>query len=164
MESIMNIDPGLMFWTLVNFGIFLFLILKLGTKPILKGLQARENKIKESIEAAENAKIEAQKLLQETEKKLSHAQKDINEIIAKGREQAEKIINKASDEAEAIRRQKVDDAKYEIEKSKDNAIKQLRTEVADLVVSATEKILDETLDKEKHYKMIEQYIEMLPNN
>ncbi len=164
MESIMNIDPGLIVWTLVNFGIFLTLILLLGTKPILNGLNARENKIKESIEAAENAKTEAQKLFQETEKKLSQAQKEMNEIIAKGREQAEKIITKASDEAEAIRRQKVEDAKFEIEKSKENAIKQLRTEVADLVVLATGKILDETLDKDKHYKMIEQYIDMLPNN
>ena len=164
MESIMNIDPGLIIWTLVNFGIFLFLLLKLGTKPILNGLKAREDKISNSLDAAEKAKSEAQKLLQETEKKLNQAQKEMNEIIAKGREQAEKIILKASDEAEAVRRQKVEDAKYEIEKSKETAIKQLRSEVAGLVVNATEKILEETLDKEKHYKMIEKYIEKLPNN
>ncbi|MFH1051576.1 MAG: F0F1 ATP synthase subunit B [bacterium] len=164
MESIMNIDPGLIVWTLVNFGIFLFLILKLGTKPILNGLKARENKINDSIDAAEKAKSDAQKLLLETETKLSQAQKEMNEIIAKGREQAEKILQKASDESETVKRQKVEDAKNEIEKSKENAIKQLRSEVADLVVMATEKILDENLDKAKHYKMIEQYIEKLPNN
>lgn len=164
MESIMNIDPGLIVWTLVNFGIFLFLLLKLGTKPILNGLNARENSIKESIEGAEKARDEAKKLLQQSEEKIANAQKEMMEIISKGREQSERLIQKATEEADAIRRQKVEDAQREIERSKDTAIKQLRNEVADLVVGATEKILDETLDKEKHLKMIDKYIEKLPNN
>ena len=53
MESIMNIDPGLIVWTLVNFGIFLFILLKLGTKPIINALNSRETGIRESIEGAE---------------------------------------------------------------------------------------------------------------
>ena len=164
MESIMNIDPGLIFWTLVNFGIFLFILLKLGTKPILKALTSRENAIKESIESAEKARDDAKKMFQESEAKLSNAFKEMNEIIAKGREQAEKLLHKAADEADAIKRQKVEDAVREIERSKDIAVKQLRSEVAGLVIEATEKILEETLDKDRHYKMIEKYIEKMPNN
>jgi F-type H+-transporting ATPase subunit b len=164
MESIMNVDPGLIIWTLVNFGIFLFILLKLGTKPILNSLNMRESAIKESIESAEKARADARALLKESEDKLSNAQREMNEIISKGREQAEKILQKATEEAEAVKRQKVEDASREIDRSKEIAIKQLRNEVADLVVMATEKILDETLDKEKHFKMIEKYIDKLPNN
>jgi F-type H+-transporting ATPase subunit b len=164
MESIMNIDPGLIVWTLVNFGIFLFLLLKLGTKPILNALTAREKLIHDSIESAEKARDDAKMLLQQSDEKLANAQKEMMDIIAKGREQSERIINKATEEADAIRRQKVEDAQREIERSKDIAIKQLRSEVADLVVGATEKILEETMDRDKHLKMIDKYIEKLPNN
>jgi F-type H+-transporting ATPase subunit b len=164
MESIMNIDPGLIVWTLVNFGIFLLILLKFGTKPIINALTARENSIKESIESAENARDEAKKLMLQSEEKIANAQKEMMEIISKGREQSEKLIQKATEEADAIRRQKVEDAQREIERSKDIAIKQLRNEVADLVIGATEKILEETLDKDKHMKMIDKYIEKLPNN
>ena len=164
MESIMNIDPGLIIWTLVNFGIFLFILLKLGTKPIINGLNKRENAIQEDIDNAQKAHEDAKNFLEESEAKLANAQKEMMEIIAKGREQAEKIVQKAADEADAVRKQKVEDAQREIERTKDAAIKELRNEVADLVISATEKVLDETLDKEKHLKMVDKYIEKLPNN
>ncbi len=164
MESIMNIDPGLIFWTLVNFGIFLFILIKLGTKPIINALNSREASIQEAIESAEKARDEAQKLLQENQKKLAEAQKNIMALIAKGKEQADKIIQSASEEADAIRRKKVEDAQREIQKTKEIAIKELRKEVADLVIMATEKILDESLDKEKHLKLIDKYIEKIPNN
>lgn len=164
MESIMNIDPGLIFWTLVNFGIFLFILIKLGTKPIINALNAREATIKEALESAQKAREEAQKLLQENQKKLAETQNEIITLIAKGKEQAGKIIQSATEEADAIRRKKVEDAQREIQKTKELAIKELRKEVADLVIIATEKILEESLDKEKHLKLIDKYINKIPNN
>lgn len=164
MEGIMNIDPGLVFWTLVNFGIFLFILIKIGAKPMIKALNQRENTIKETIENAEIKYKEAQQFLEESKQKLSEAQKDMMVEIDKGKEQAEKIINKALQEAEAVKKQKIEDTLKEIDRNKEIAIKELRTEVADLVVQATEKILDESLDKDKHYKLIEKYIDQLPKN
>ncbi|MBI5324660.1 MAG: F0F1 ATP synthase subunit B [Ignavibacteriae bacterium] len=164
MERIMDIEPGLMIWTIFSFLIFLAILVKFGTKPLLNGLNARENRIKEAIENADKANEQAQKILKETDEKLSTAQIEMAEIVRKGKVQAEELIKKASDEADKVKKQKVDEAIREIERNKENAIKQLRTEVASLVVAATEKILDETLDKEKHYKMVESYIAKLPNN
>lgn len=164
MEHIMDVEPGLLIWTLINFLIFLAILVKLGTKPILKALAAREDSIKNNIENAEKASAQAQQILLESQTKLSQAQQEMNAIISKGKQQAEEVIRRAAEDAEKIKRQKVEDAAKEIERSKENAVKQLRTEVADLVVQATEKILGESLDKEKHYKIVEQYIEKLPKN
>ena len=164
MDKLMNVDPGLMIWTLVTFFIFLGLLLKFGTKPIMKGLKAREDSIRSSIENAEKANSEAQSKLKEIDERLFTAQKEMAEIVSKGKIQAEEIIRKATDEADKIKKQKSDEAIREIERSKETAIKELRTEVADLVIKATEKLLDSTLDKEKHIKLIESYIEKLPNN
>ena len=160
----MDIEPGLVIWTLVNFGIFLFLLLKFGTKPIVNALNGREEAIRNSIEGAEKANADAKKLMIESQKKLDQAQQEMAEIIAKGREQAEKHIRKASEEAERVKRAKVIDATREIEQSKNKALVELRNEVADMVVIATEKIIGEAVDKKKHYNLIQSSIEKLPNN
>jgi F-type H+-transporting ATPase subunit b len=164
MDSVMNVDPGLVFWTLINFGIFLFLLLKFGAKPIINALNTREESINNSISEAEKANAEAKKLFAESQKKLDKAQQEMAEIIAKGREQAELHIRKAADEAEKVKRQKVEEAAREIDQSKDKALLELRSEVADMVIIATKKIIGETVDKEKHYKLIQSSIEKLPNN
>jgi F-type H+-transporting ATPase subunit b len=164
MDAVLNVEPGLLIWTLINFGLFLILLIAFGTKPIMKGLKAREESIQSNIDGAHKANEDAKVLLDESQDKLNNAQVEMAEIIKKGREQAEAIISKATDEADKIKRQKVEDATKEIERSKVDAIKELRREVAGLVVSATEKILDETLDKDKHYKLVESYIEKLPKN
>lgn len=164
MESVLNVSPGLMIWTLFNFLIVLFLVVKFGVKPIVNGLRAREDGINEAIASAEKANLKAQELLKESQEKLRNAQSEMSEIIQKGRVQAEEIVKKAADEAERVKKQKVDEAARDIERSKYTAIQEIRGEVATLVISATEKLLGETLDKDKHYKIIESYIDKLPKN
>lgn len=164
MENIMNVDPGLIFWTLVNFLIFLFLLIKFGTKPISNGLKSREQTIQNNIDNAAKANQEAKSLLDESQKKLDNAQREMSEIIAKGRKSSEELLQKAKEEADKTKLSKVEEAKREIESSKEAALKELRNEVADLVVQATEKLLDENLDKEKQYKIVNSYIEKLPKN
>lgn len=164
MENIMDVSPGLVIWTILNFSIFLFILIKFGTKPIMNGLQARADKIRSDMDAAQLSREEAEKFRIELQNSKDSAIKEMTEIINKGKEQAENFLRKAADEADRVKIQKVEEASREIERSKEAAIKELRHEVAGLVVSATEKILDETLDKEKHFKLVESYIEKLPNN
>jgi F-type H+-transporting ATPase subunit b len=164
MENLLNISPGLMIWTLFNFFIVLFIVVKFGVKPIVNGLNSRENSIKETIANAEEANRKAEELLKESQEKLRNAQAEMSAIIQKGREQAEEIVRKAGDDADKVKKQKVQEAVKEIERSKDAAIQELRKEVAGLVITATEKLLGETLDKDKHYKIVESYIEKLPKN
>ena len=164
MENLLNVSPGLMIWTLINFFLLLLLLIKFGVKPILNGIKSREEGIRINIENANKANQEAKELLKESQEKLQSAQKEMSEIVHKGRIQAEELINKATEEAERVKKQKVEEAKKEIERSKESAIQALRSEVAGLVVIATEKLLGETLDKDKHVKIVESYIEKLPKN
>jgi len=164
MDSILNIPHGLVFWTIINFGIFLFLLLKFGGKGIVNAIKAREESIQNAIDSAEEINKKAIKLLEESQLKLDNAQSQVAEMMAKGREQAEINIKKASDEAEKIKQAKIQDAVKEIERSKEAALTQLRSEVADLVVQATEKILLEKLDSAKDKRIIDDFINKLPNN
>ncbi len=164
MDAVLKIDPGLIIWTIINFVIFLLIVLKIGVKPIANSLKSREKGIQDSIDAANQANENATKMLAEADAKLKNSQQEMNDIIRKGREQAELILQKAGEEADVLRKQKVAEAQRDIELSKDNALKQLRTEVADLVIKATEKILDQELDKDKHSKLIETAIKEMPTN
>ncbi|NLO20030.1 MAG: F0F1 ATP synthase subunit B [Ignavibacteria bacterium] len=164
MDSLLSVNPGLIIWTIINFLIFLLIILKFGSKPIMNALKSRENRINSAIESAEKAKTEAEKLFIESEKRIQTSKEEMSQIVAKGRQAAEDIIKKASEEADLQKKAKLDDAIGEIEKSKNIALIELRKEVAQMAVEAAEKIIDANLDKEKHYQLVEKYIEKIPKN
>ena len=106
----------------------------------------------------------AQEILVQAQEKIDNAQKEMAEIVAKGRKQAEDIVHKAAEDADKVKQAKIEESLREIDRQKDAAISELRTEVAGLVIEATEKILDEKLDKDKHIKLVESYIDKLPKN
>lgn len=164
MDSILNIPHGLMFWTVVNFGIFLFLVIKFGGKSIVNAINEREKNIQNAIDAAKDAERTAKELLSKSQEQFDNAQQQINELLNKGREQAEKQIARANQEAESIKKTKVEEALKDIERSKNQALLQLRSEVADMVVMATEKILSDKLDKDKDFKLVDNYIQQLNKN
>jgi len=164
MDNLLNVNPGLMIWTFINFAILLFLIIKFGGKAIVKGLQAREEHIDGQIKAAEEANEKAQKLFAESEAKITSARQEMAEIIAKGKDQAEIQLRKATEEADAIRRKKIEESAREIERQKITALNQIRNEVAGLVVEATEKILQEKIDSTKDYELINKYIDNIQHN
>lgn len=164
MDNLLNVSPGTIIWTIINFLLLLLLLSRVAVKPIANALKAREDRIRNQIADAEKAGEKAQALLKESENKLDSAQKEMSEIINKGKAQAEDIIRKATESAEEVKKQKIEEAVREIERSKETAIKELRGEVADLVIQATEKILEEKLDRAKHLKIVESYIEKIPKN
>ncbi|HRP02030.1 MAG TPA: F0F1 ATP synthase subunit B [Candidatus Kapabacteria bacterium] len=164
MDTLLDLPHGLMFWTIVNFGIFLFLVVKLGGKGIIKALNDREDAINKAIADAEEANREAKKLLSESKEKIDNAQQEVTLILAKGREQSEALLRNTTEAADKVKQQKIDEAIKEIERNKELAINQLRAEVADLVVNATEKIISVKLNKDQDLKLVEQYINQLPKN
>lgn len=164
MQSVLDLSPGLMFWTLVNFLIFLVIFFFLFYKTIKSSLNDRADHIKNEREAAEKANFEANQARIKAEEALNTIEKEIADMKIKAKVQTDEMIKKAASEAEFVKKQKVDEAMREIERTKDLALRQLRSEVADLVVMATEKILGETIDKEKHQKLVDNFIDKLPNN
>lgn len=164
LPSFLQVNPGLIFWTLVNFSIFAFIIAKFAWKPLREGLQARENSINEAISNAQRANEEAQSLLEESKAKITSAQQEMMAIVKEGKVQAEAQIRRATEEADAVKHQKVAEAQREIERSKDDAIKELRNEVTSLVIDATEKLIGRRLDSEDHKRLIDASVNELSKN
>lgn len=160
----LNVDPGLIIWTIVTFIILLFLLRLTAWKPILRALDQREERIRTSLDDAEKAREEADRILQENKKNLEQAEEQVQKILKEGRALAEKMrqdtINKANEES----RRMIEHAKEQIEREKQEALKELRAEVAHLAIQAASKILDEKLDEKKHKEIVDKFIKDLPSN
>ena len=159
--SILDVNPGLIFWTVITFVILLFILKKMAWKPILNSLDERENFIKESVEKAETAKKEAEKILEENKIKLANAEEEAQKLIAQGREYAENLKSQIIEESKAEAKKLIDDASLEIERKNVEAFNNLKDEIAVIAVEAAEKIIRENLDKEKQSKIVNDYIDSL---
>lgn len=164
MDNLITLSPGLMIWTLVNFFIFVFLIVKFGGKPIIKGLENRENHINEQLDTAEKANKKALELLAESEAKLQNATQEMQAIISKGQEQVKINLQRATEEAEEIRHKKVEDAVKQIELQKKKAIEEIKDEVTDMIIVATEKIISSKISENGDKELIKSYITKINNN
>jgi F-type H+-transporting ATPase subunit b len=159
MDGVLSVSPGLIIWTIVNFTIFALILGKFAWKPLTTALTARERSIEESITRAEKASEEATRVMKENEVKMAKAQQEMSEIVRQGREEAQAKVQAALQEAEKVKEQKMNEARIEIEREKQAAMLSLRTEVANLVVMATEKILKEKLDVDQQKKIVNTFID-----
>jgi F-type H+-transporting ATPase subunit b len=157
-------NPGLIIWTVVTFVLLLIVLNKFAWKPLLRALHDRESSIRGTLDHAENAKAEAEKILEENRRQLSKAGEEAQKILAEGRALGDKLKQEIVDQANQQSRRMVDQARLEIERDKDTAIAQLRGEVAALALQVAGKILNETLDEKKHRTLIDESLSRLPKN
>jgi len=160
----LNPNPGLVIWTIITFILLLIVLKKFAWKPLIEALQKREETVRSSIERAEQAQREAEKLLEENRKRLAQAEQEGHRILNESRALADKLKEEMIEKANQQARRMIDMAKQEIDRDKEAAILQLRDEVADLAIKAAGKIIDETLDESKHRKLIDSYLKNLPKN
>ena len=162
MNTLLTIEPGLIIWTFVTFGILLLILKKLAWKPLLESLAKREERIHSDLQRTEHAREEAEKLLVEHKKMMQSAEIEARRIIDESRGTAEKIssdlLAKANEQAAQLTVQ----ARAEIQREKETALAQLRTEIADLAISAAAKILKENLDDARNRKLVDEFISDLP--
>lgn len=159
--GILDLNPGLIFWTVVTFVFLLLILRKMAWKPILSSLDERENFIKESVERAETAKKEAENILEENKVKLASAEEEAQKLIAQGRDYAENLKSQIIEESKTEAKKLIDDASVEIERKNVEAFNNLKDQIAAIAVEAAEKIIRENLDKEKQTKIVNDYIDSL---
>lgn len=160
----LDVNPGVILWTVVTF-IFLLLILKkIAWKPILNSLNERESFIKESLEKAEAAKKEAEKLILDNKLSMQKAEEEAKKIIDQSREYAEKLKSQILDESKSQAKKMIEDAANEIERKNAEAFSKLKEQVADIAIQSAEKILRENLDKDKQIKLVKKYLDDLSKN
>ncbi len=162
--SLIDINPGLIFWTVVTFILLLLILKKVAWKPILTALDQRETAIKESLEKAEKAKEEAQRILYENQASLSKAEEESRKIVEQGRIYAEKLKEQMLKDSKEQAQKILSEATAEIDRKKEAAFGELKSQIADLVIQTTEKVLGETVDKNTHKKITDKYINEITKN
>jgi F-type H+-transporting ATPase subunit b len=152
-------EVGLMLWTLLAFGVSMFLLRKLAYPRIQTALEKRARAVAESIDAAERTRVEADKILQEYRERLREAREQADEIVSRARKAADRTQDEARITAKETREEMLADARRDIEQETRRAIGQIRREVADLTVIATEKVARKTLDDDDHRRLIDEALQ-----
>jgi F-type H+-transporting ATPase subunit b len=146
---------GLMIWTLILFLITMWVLNKVAFPRIAEALDKRANAIRESIEAAERQREEADKLLEEYRHRLTEAREQADDIVARARKAAETAKAEATAEGKDKREELVAAARRDIEAETRRSLERIRKEVADLTVLATEKLTRKTLTDDDHRQLVE---------
>jgi F-type H+-transporting ATPase subunit b len=151
-------NVGLMVWTLVLFGLSLLILWKLAFPRISAALDRRQRAIEDSIDAAEQTRREADELLADYRQRLAEARQQAEEIVQRARQAADVHERDATEQAKARREQLMEQTRREIELETRRAIDEIRSEVADLTVTATEKITRKTLTPEDQRRLLDEAI------
>jgi F-type H+-transporting ATPase subunit b len=153
--------PGLMIWTLVTFALTFWGLKRLAFGPIQRQIDQRRERIRQSIEEAENARKEARDLLEEHRALIGQARGQAEEILTEARRVAESMRQRVKDETEADRQRRLEETKRQIEAETHRALEQIRAEVAELTLVATAKVTGKVLDDADHRRLIEDAIKDL---
>ena len=149
-------NVGLMIWTLLLFGISMYVLAKVAFPRISEALDRRQHAIEDSIDAAERTRSEADELLAEYRERLKDARQQAEEIVDRARKAAEVHERDAQEESKAKREQLLEQTRRDIETETRRAIQEIRREVADLTVMATEKVTRKTLTDEDQRRLVEE--------
>jgi F-type H+-transporting ATPase subunit b len=144
---------------IVNFGILFLLLYLFAYKPILRMLDQRANKIKESMDQSDLVKDQAAKAAEESKRMIEAGIKEGQELIARATHAGDELRQQSQMKAQEEAQTMISRAKGEIQQERDEAIGALRKEFADLTIQAAEKVIDKSLDKEAHREMIEKVLE-----
>jgi len=147
--SLLTPDPGLVFWMLLCFLTVLFILGKYGWPIIIKMINKRGDYIEESLKAANEANVRLQNIKAEGEKILAEAKNEHINILKEAVKIKEQIISDAKNQAQAEAGKIIESAKVTIQQEKENAIKDIRSQVAELSISIAEKVLFRELADEK---------------
>lgn len=154
-------DPGLFIWTIFTFLLLLVLLAKFAWKPLLAFLATREEAIKTSLENAQTAKKELERLQQESAQIIRKAHGEAESIVSRSWSDAEKVREemkqKAKTEADAI----VKESQRQIELETGRALRQIRNEVADLSIAIASKVIQRNVSKEDNSRLIEDTLKQI---
>jgi F-type H+-transporting ATPase subunit b len=154
-------NVGLMIWTLLLFGMSMYILWKLAFPRISEALDKRQHAIEDSIDHAERVRHEADELLAEYRERLREARAQAEDILDRARKTGEATERIAQEQAEQRRDQLMEQTRREIESETRRAIQDIRREVADLTVLATEKVTRKVLDEDDQRRLIEDALSEL---
>ena len=155
-NPLVQLDPGLFVWTILTFLVLLGVLAKFAWNPLLIMLKDREEHIRSSLDDAEKARAELERLNSEGEDIVNKARSEAQTILAEGKSAASKLkdetLNAAKDQAKSI----LTEAEKQIRVEKDKAIEEIKSEVVDLSLSVASKLIKKNISREDNQALIDE--------
>jgi F-type H+-transporting ATPase subunit b len=153
--------PGLIA-QLINFGILLVLFTWVFRKFVFPMMDERRRKIQEGLQASEDAKKRLAETEQDVSAEMQRARQEAQALIAQAQQTSARMAEEGRQQARVEAEQILERARGEIQLERDNAISELRREFADLTITAAERVIRRSLDREAQHDLIEQVLQEAP--
>ena len=161
MNPLVQPDPGLFIWTILTFLVLVTLLAKFAWRPLLQALDSRQELIRKSLDDAQQAKQELERLQHESAQIIRQARVDAEAVVAQSRSDAAKLREEMRQKAKAEADGIVRNAERQIQLETQRALQQIRHEAVDLSVMIASKILRRNLTKEDNEKLIEEALKQV---
>ena len=164
MEALIQPDIGLSFWTILCFVLLLVILKKTAWKPLMDAINEREEGLRRTMESADYARKEAEKLRDELNERLAGLKTEIKKQLEDARKTAAKEKESILDDARKDAASIVASAKKEIEAERARAVKDMKRKIAKISTMAAGKMLPEFIDGEKNAEISEKYVAEAENS
>jgi F-type H+-transporting ATPase subunit b len=161
MNPLVQPDPGLFIWTILTFLVLVTLLARFAWRPLLQALDSRQELIRKSLDNAQQAKQELERLQHESAQIIRQARIDAEAVVAQSRSDAAKLREEMRQKAKAEADGIVRNAERQIQLETQRALQQIRKEAVDLSVMIASKILRRNLTKEDNEKLIEEALKQV---
>ncbi len=167
--SLLEPDSGLLFWMILSFGIVFVILAKYGFPVIVKMVEGRQAYINQSLEVAKEANAQLAKLKTESDLIVANANKEQGRILREAMHERDKIILEARNQAQVAAKKELDNVREQIQLEKDEAIRDIRRQVAVLSVDIAEKVIRKNLNEPKEQmemidRMLDEVLAASKNN
>ena len=149
-------DPGLYIWTIATFLILLWLLAKFAWRPLLAALEQRQETIRKSLDDAQQAKQELERLNAESRKILNEARVQAEQILSLTRTDASRLRDELKQKAQSEAAGVIKNAERQIEMETARAIQQIRNEAVDISIAIASKVLERNVTREDNERLIEE--------
>jgi F-type H+-transporting ATPase subunit b len=156
MNTLVQPDPGLYIWTIATFLVLVALLAKFAWRPLLEALDRRQESIRKSLDDAQKARQELERLGVESQRILAAARTEAEQILSSTRSDANRFREELKQKAQAEAAGIVKNAERQIELETARALQQIRTEAVDLSVALASKLLERNLSKADNERLIEE--------
>lgn len=160
-DDLISVVPGLMIWTAVVFLITFFILRKVAFGRIQGMIEQRRDRIAEALDEADNARAEARSLLEEHRQMIADARAQAEEMLAEARRQGDAQRERVKAEAGADLERRLDENRKAIEAENRKLLEQVRREVVELTLIASEKVTGKTLDADDQRRLIDEAVDEL---
>jgi len=160
-NSLIKVVPGLMIWTIISFGLTLFVLWRYAFGPIQAQITARRERIRQSVDEADQAREEARRLLEEHRSLIGQARSEAEQILAEARRVADAQRERVREETEADRQRRLEETRRQIQAETARALDQIRAEVAELTLVAATKVTGKVLTGDDHRRLIDDAVREL---